>query len=204
MERSAFLARFRRPDGVPAAPHPGACRDPHPEVGDWDAFAAVLPTVGGAMLQAPAGWRAAVQGAIDLDGGPVVAAPAAQALLAGCTGWAPAPAAADPHACEPVGLAILAGELAVAENAAVLLSADALPGRALAFLAQRILLLVPRDRLVGGFLGAQARAARMQRERRWPHLTWMSGPSKTADIEQCLVIGAHGARALTVAVIDPA
>lgn len=203
MDRSAFLERFRRPTG-PATPHPGQLVDPHPETGDWARFAAVLGTVGGAMLQVPAGWRAAVQGVIDLDQGPVVAAPAAQALLTGCSGWAPAPAAAEPHASEPVGLAILLGELAVAENAAVLLSADVLPGRSLAFLAQRILLLVPRDRLVGGFLTAQARAARLQRERRWPHCTWMSGPSKTADIEQCLVIGAHGARSLTVAVIDPA
>lgn len=203
MDRTEFLARFHRPAGA-VAQHPGRLADPHAEAGDWERFGTVLATVGGVMLQAPAGWRAAVQGAIDLDAGPVVATPAAQALLAGCTGWVSAPPAADPHASEPVGLAILAGELAVEENAAVLLSAEALPGRALAFLAQRILLLVPRDRLVGGFMTAQARAAQLQRERRWPHLTWMSGPSKTADIEQCLVIGAHGARALTVAVIDPA
>jgi L-lactate dehydrogenase complex protein LldG len=203
MDRAAFLARFHRAAGT-ASPHPGQLADPHAEVGDWDRFATVLTTVGGAMLQAPAGWRAAVQGAIDLDAGPVVAAPAAQVLLACCTGWVPSPPAADPHASEPVGLAILVGEQAVAENAAVLLSADVLPGRSLAFLAQRILLLVPCNRLIGGFLTAQARAARLQRERRWPHCTWMSGPSKTADIEQCLVIGAHGARSLTVAVIDPA
>lgn len=202
MDRDAFLARFRH--AGPAAAHPGVLPDPFPAAGDWPAFAGVLQGVGGRMLDAPAGWRAAVQGAIDLDAGPVVAAAAAQPWLSGCTGWAPAPAADAPHAAEPVGLAILAGELAVAENAAVLLSADALPGRALAFLAQRILLLVPRDRLVGGFATAQAQAARLQRERRWPHLTWMSGPSKTADIEQCLVIGAHGARALTVVAVDPA
>jgi L-lactate dehydrogenase complex protein LldG len=203
MDRSAFLQRFNRPAGH-GARHPGTLADPHSEVGDWDDFAQVLSTVGGSMLQSPAGWRAAVQGVIELAEGPVVAAPAAEMHVAGCTGWSPAPAAVDPHASEPVGLAILRGELAVAENAAVLLSADVLPGRSLAFLAQRILLLVPRDRLVGGFLTAQARAARLQRERRWPHCTWMSGPSKTADIEQCLVIGAHGARSLTVAVIDPA
>jgi len=32
--------------------------------------------------------------------------------------------------------------------------------------------------------------------------TFMSGPSKTADIEQSLVIGAHGARSLTVFLVE--
>ena len=32
---------------------------------------------------------------------------------------------------------------------------------------------------------------------------FISGPSKTADIEQSLVIGAHGARSLTVFVVGP-
>jgi L-lactate dehydrogenase complex protein LldG len=30
---------------------------------------------------------------------------------------------------------------------------------------------------------------------------WLSGPSKTADIEQALVIGAHGARSCTVLLV---
>lgn len=202
MDEATFLAQFRRA-GTRAA-HPGTYLDPHPAVGDWAVFGATLTAVGGAMLSAERGWRAAVQSAIDLDAGPVVAAPPAEAWLAGITDWAPARAVAEPHACAEVGLAIIVAELAVAENSAVLLSSDALPCRALGFLAQRLLILVPENRIVGGMITGQRHAAELQRRRGRHHVTWMSGPSKTADIEQCLVIGAHGARALTVVVTDPA
>jgi L-lactate dehydrogenase complex protein LldG len=33
---------------------------------------------------------------------------------------------------------------------------------------------------------------------------FISGPSKTADIEQSLVIGAHGPRSMTVFLVGPA
>jgi L-lactate utilization protein LutC len=33
------------------------------------------------------------------------------------------------------------------------------------------------------------------------HFTWVSGPSKTADIESTLVIGAHGPRALAAVAV---
>jgi L-lactate dehydrogenase complex protein LldG len=58
---------------------------------------------------------------------------------------------------------------------------------------------VPQHALVGGFIEAQATvAARYQAGEALHHVTWMSGPSKTADIEQTLVIGAHGVCALAV------
>ena len=89
---------------------------------------------------------------------------------------------------------ILTAECAVAENAAVLLSARSLPERALAFLAQHLIVLIPSDVLVADLITAQALLPTPLPH----HLTWMSGPSKTADIEQTLVIGAHGSRSLTV------
>ena len=70
------------------------------------------------------------------------------------------------------------------------------PHRALHFLCQRLVLLLPVERIVPDMHAAIADlAAEAPREH---HLTWISGPSKTADIEQALVYGAHGPLALAV------
>jgi L-lactate dehydrogenase complex protein LldG len=85
-------------------------------------------------------------------------------------------AVTDPHELEDVDFAVLPGTVAVAENAAVWVTDEAVPFRVLYFLPQHL----------------QAR----------PFGCWVSGPSKTADIEQSLVIGAHGARSMTVYMLD--
>ena len=87
----------------------------------------------------------------------------------------------------------------MAENAALLLTAEELPERALAFLAQHLVILVPSTALVADQHTGQARLPRPLPY----HATWISGPSKTADIEQCLVIGAHGAVSLIVIPYEP-
>jgi L-lactate dehydrogenase complex protein LldG len=114
---------------------------------------------------------------------------------------------ADPHQLADIDLAILPGELAVAENAAVWVTAERVPQRVAYFLSQHVALLVSADRVVNNMHEAYEW---LQREAgpegpfptaRWG--TFMSGPSKTADIEQALVIGAHGARSLHVFLIPP-
>jgi hypothetical protein len=200
MDEAAFLARFRRPAGQPPRAHPGPFPPPVGFAGGWPAFAETLAGVGGTMLTPTPDWRTAVQSAIQLDPGPVRAAAAAQPLLAGLGGWDAAGDPAEPHVWAGTGLAVLLAEMAVVENAALLLSARVLPERALGFLAERVLVLVPATALVPDFTTAHARLAADGRGR-GEDLLWMSGPSKTADIEQCLVIGAHGSRALTVAVM---
>ncbi|RMG75376.1 MAG: hypothetical protein D6722_01135 [Bacteroidetes bacterium] len=103
----------------------------------------------------------------------------------------------DPHALAEVELAVIPGALAVAENAAIWLDEAALPQRVLPFITQHLLITVPAGRLVWNMHEAYAEID--------PQATgfglWLSGPSKTADIEQSLVIGAHGARSLTVVLI---
>jgi L-lactate dehydrogenase complex protein LldG len=92
------------------------------------------------------------------------------------------------------GAVVLAGGPAVAESGAVWwVPRDEVERRA-AFLADRMILVVARAQLVDDL-----HAAYRQIDPAATHYgCFVAGPSKTADIEQALVIGAHGPRALDV------
>lgn len=100
----------------------------------------------------------------------------------------------DKVVLEGVDLAVLRGEFAVAENAAVWVPEANMLHRALPFIAQHLLLVVDTGQLVDTMHNAYRRLDRQTLS----YGVFISGPSKTADIEQSLVIGAHGARSLTV------
>jgi L-lactate dehydrogenase complex protein LldG len=112
----------------------------------------------------------------------------------------------DAHALASVDLAILPGELAVAENAAVWVTGKLVPQRVAFFLSQHVALVVPAERIVHNmheaydWLQQEAGPEGPFKAAKWG--TFMSGPSKTADIEQALVIGAHGARSLHVFLVQ--
>ncbi len=104
----------------------------------------------------------------------------------------------DPHEFDDVDFAVLPGLLAVAENAAVWVTDQHVPHRVLFFLTQHLALVVPSRALVHN-LGQAYPRIDVQAS---PFTAWISGPSKTADIEQSLVIGAHGPRSLVVFLVD--
>ena len=101
----------------------------------------------------------------------------------------------DPHDLEGIDVAVIPGKFGVAENAAVWIPGETLtPHRAIFVIAQHLILVVPANEIVDNLHQAYERI-------HWSPKSFgifISGPSKTADIEQSLVIGAHGARSCTV------
>lgn len=86
------------------------------------------------------------------------------------------------------------GVLGVAENGAVWLPLSRLRDRSQAFLADHVVIVLDRAAIVVDMHAAYARID----PRAEVFGTFMAGPSKTADVEQSLVIGAHGPRRVTV------
>ena len=94
------------------------------------------------------------------------------------------------------GVVTIRAHFGVAENAAVYVDAAALSARAAIVRAEHLIVLLSKNAIVATMHEA------VQRMPRHSTCGWfLSGPSKTADIEQSLVIGAQGARTLRVILI---
>lgn len=100
----------------------------------------------------------------------------------------------DPRSLEDVEVAIVKGEFAVAENGAIWVTDQGIRHRALYFITQHLILVVDACQLVHNMHQAYERLTFAG----VGYGVFISGPSKTADIEQALVIGAHGPRSTTV------
>lgn len=101
----------------------------------------------------------------------------------------------DPHELKGVDLAIIGGELGVAENGAIWIPSNTVSHRALPFITQHLVIVLDKSTLVWNMHQAYTK---LDIQAANGFGVFLSGPSKTADIEQSLVIGAHGSRSLVV------
>ena len=103
-----------------------------------------------------------------------------------------------PNDLQDVDFAVLRGEFCIAENGAVWITDEPTPHRALYFITQHLALVVPKSQIVSNMHQAYQRLAF-----EGPRFgAFISGPSKTADIEQSLGIGAQGPRSHVVFLVD--
>lgn len=99
----------------------------------------------------------------------------------------------DGHSLDGTDVAIIEGSFGVSENACVWVP-QKVKNRPVYFLAEALVIVIDRNALVNNMHEAYKRIAADD----FGYGVYLSGPSKTADIEQALVFGAHGAHYVTV------
>lgn len=104
----------------------------------------------------------------------------------------------DPHTFDDVEVAVIEAELAVAENGAVWLPEQRMGQRIVPYICQHLVVVIPAERIVPTLHEAYAKIG----EGDYGFAAFIGGPSKTADIEQALVLGAHGPISMTVFVLE--
>ncbi|MBS1522029.1 MAG: LUD domain-containing protein [Bacteroidetes bacterium] len=93
-----------------------------------------------------------------------------------------------------VELTILQSDLAVAENSAIWITEDQMGQRVLPFITQHLAIIVNAKNIVATMHDAYSSIGITTQG----FGAFIAGPSKTADIEQSLVIGAHGPRSMSL------
>jgi L-lactate dehydrogenase complex protein LldG len=104
---------------------------------------------------------------------------------------------ADPHTYDDVELAIIKAHFAVAENGAVWLTDEAMGQRIIPYICQHLAVIVNADCILPTLHEAYEKIGAGD----YGFGGFIGGPSKTADIEQALVLGAHGPLSMTVFII---
>lgn len=94
----------------------------------------------------------------------------------------------DPHKLRDIDVAVVKGNFAVAENGAIWMKNPDNKHRSLYFIAQNIVIVIDEKDILNNMHEAYEKINFSNAG----YGVFISGPSKTADIEQSLVIGAHG------------
>jgi L-lactate dehydrogenase complex protein LldG len=103
---------------------------------------------------------------------------------------------------ERIDVGVIEGKIGVAENACIWIPQQ-MKEKAVCFASQRLVIVLRRSDIVNNMHEAYDRiAASSEYFQQYKFGTFISGPSKTADIESALVYGAQAARAVTVVLVN--
>lgn len=168
--------------------HPMPSIDVAPRVEDLvGQFEANLKTVAGTLHRE--GGLTALQAKVDeliAQGLQVIS------LVDGVTANREVPTTA--HELRDIDYAVIPGDVGVAENGAIWVNNKNLGHRVTPFICENLILALPTHNIVPNMHQAAKEVTLNVGE----FGVFIAGPSKTADIEQALVVGAHGACSLNV------
>lgn len=102
-----------------------------------------------------------------------------------------------PHSYEDVDVAIIKAHFGVAENAALWVTESLMGQRVIPFICQQLVVVVHKKDILSNMQEAYQQISNAH----YGFGAFIAGPSKTADIEQSLVLGAHGPKNMTVFVL---
>jgi len=136
----------------------------------------------------------------------------AEALRAFVAGFAKIATDGSEPAGKPVGepnasvrdcdLGVTGCDCLVAQTGSIIVSTVSAGGRALSVLPTVHLVIARREQIVPDLASAMA-LLRKRYDKHWPSaLSVITGPSRTADIEKILVMGAHGPKRLALYFAD--
>ena len=207
--RAAVLARIRQGlavGAVPLPPRPDFAAPVHPPLNNVDpvvAFAESFQRVGGEFYYCESLPHLAVQLAgfqqRQQVGIPFVWEPEMQALLyrAGV-----AFRADETEFIEKADLGLTSCEALVARTGSVLVSAATASGRRLSIYPDQHLVIARPGQVVAE-IGEALRVVQARYGAKMPSMVSLTtGPSRTADIEKTLVLGAHGPRRLVLFLLE--
>jgi L-lactate dehydrogenase complex protein LldG len=108
--------------------------------------------------------------------------------------WDEYPSSCNKEKLNSLETVLIEGQLGVAENGAIWLDESNFPNRLIPFITQQLIIKLDSTQIVSDM----HQAYRQINIENCGFGVFISGPSKTADIEQSLVYGAHGAKKLSV------
>jgi len=118
--------------------------------------------------------------------------------------WDPAKGRENVSLAEKANVGITIAEQMLAESGTAVLFSYKNHGRAVNFLPEKSIILIPKSMIVPRMTQAAAslRKRVLQGEKVPPCINFISGPSNSADIELILVVGVHGPNYMTYIVIE--